>query len=133
MHNVRILEAPSFICYCSWNENSKLCNQKNFTIAYCLIRFGIYPPMVEFSNFDLSVWFSVPFFYSEERNQRAPLGDGKVSIKRKLQKQRTSKLLGFRLISTSPPPQNPSLSAGIRPRQEFGILSRGRPFSAFDP
>jgi hypothetical protein len=67
------------------------------------------------SNFDLSVGFICSFLSisGKKRTKETPLRERKVSIKQKHGKQRTRMNIGFCLISTSPPPQDPSLSAGV--------------------
>jgi hypothetical protein len=49
----------------------------------------------------------------KKRTKETPLRERKVSIKQKHGKPKTTMNIGFCLISTSPPPQDLSLSAGV--------------------
>jgi hypothetical protein len=57
----------------------------------------------------IGVFLLCSFLFCDEkkRTKETPLGEGEVSIKRKHLKGRTTKLFGFRLISTSPPRPRP--------------------------
>jgi hypothetical protein len=60
-----------------------------------------------------------------KRTKRTPLREWKVSIKQKHGKPKTTMNIGFCLISTSPPPQDLSLSAGVARVKGLAFGARG--------
>ena len=67
----------------------------------------------------------------KKRTKETPLRERKVSIKQKHGKPKTTMNIGFCLISTSPPPQDLSLSAGVARNKSLGFVARGSLLGVF--